>query len=286
MVALMKRSTETYAALQAVLVRIRALHNEFEANAPITSISRLSTAQQAENERRALRGAAIAVELGQLNGEATSLRKQYSEAMSAEQHPPAAEPTVSIEMQALVDKRTDLMEELIECGAVSVRNALPAVSGGDKAAQTALDRATRDGDRAFAQIGHADIAIAALKNRETEERREFIEREADGKFAAGQRLAEEIVAYAHSICLAEKSLTAMYARYHEKLRALPKTGVEIDYPRYNTLSSIGIRHRSAKANGLASVYDISVRDAVPLEDASRQLLKLAIKRPTPKADAA
>jgi hypothetical protein len=70
------------------------------------------------------------------------------------------------------------------------------------------------------------------------------------------------------------------------LRAIRKTGCDLDDPRMNVLSTVEVLHRAAKAAGLAGLLNISVRDAVPLADASRTLLKLAIRRPEVKSAAA
>jgi hypothetical protein len=79
-----------------------------------------------------------------------------------------------------------------------------------------------------------------------------------------------------------RALAGHLAQRPALLRALRKTGCGFDDPRMNTLSTVEILHRAAKAAGLADVLKISIRDAVPLEDASRTLLKLAIRRPEVK----
>jgi hypothetical protein len=275
----MKPSSKIYGDLQAMLAKIRGLHAEADACQPIRRDWRLSDAENAENSRRANRLGEIGAEIVKANAEASKLRREYSLAMADEQQPPPAAPAKS--MAEIPKLRKQIAEAQASIADLPERRR-PHVIGaarGDKRALAALDQIAAVDDTEQSRIEIAKAAIAEIETQNAEVEREFDQRTADAAFSAAQGKGEDLAAISHNIVLAEGSLTALYGQYYDCLRALRKTGASFDDARLNVLQSVEIRHRSAKAAGLATVYGISVRDAVPLEDATRTLLKLAIRRP-------
>jgi hypothetical protein len=282
----MKNSTALYAELQAVLQRIRGLNDEAEACQRSTRNWRLSAAEEKENARRGSRLYQISAEITKESAAASKLRREYSLAMADEQAPRPAAPAKSAAEIPKLQKQIAEAEASIANLSEQRRPHVVAAARGDKKAIAALDQIAAIEDTALNKIEIAKAAISEIETEAAEERREFLERSADMAFAGAQSAGEDIAAIAHNIDLAERSLSELYRQWEERLRSIRKTGASFDDARLNVLQSVEIRHRSAKAAGLAAVYGISVRDAVPLEDATRTLLKLAIRRPEIKGKAA
>lgn len=294
----MKQSAKIHAEFGALQQRINALYAEVDRCQPIdlpppesdvwirSAAGQVEANRQRENQRRRERVDQIAAELSKLNDDAARLRKAYAEAVTAERNQPSL-PPVSAEMLELLDKRGALADQLLELQASRVRHAL-AAAGGDKDAQTALDRARRDGELIWSRMQDMDIARTLLEAREAEQRREFQERTADSRFSAARRLAEEVAAHDHQTDLMMRALAEHLAKRAALLTEIRKTGCSLDSARINMLSTVEVLHRAAKHAGLAEFLGISVvhHAAGPLEDVSRKLLKLAIKRPNPKEEAA
>ena len=282
----MKRSTQLFTDLQATLQRIRSLHAEVEANQPIRRDWRLSDAENKENSRRSARLEELSVAIGNANLEAKRLRKAYSDAIADEQNPPPAAPAKSGAEISKLRKQIAEVESVLAGLPEQRRPHVVAAARGDKKAIAALDQIAAVEHAATDKIEIAKAAIAEIETQTVEERREFAERDADSRFAAAQRVAEEITAHDHSTDLMMKTLADHLAQRPQLLRAFRKTGCQFDDPRMNVLATVEILHRAAKSAGLAQLLQIQIRDAVPLEDASRTLLKLAIRRPAPKSAAA
>jgi hypothetical protein len=286
----MKKSTEIYTEIQSQLARLREIDAEVAQCQPIAARSStpLSTAEKDENHRRITRLDGLAVARTKVDAEYAALRRRYVEAMTAEQVPAPSGPA-PIKAMADVSK---LKKQIAEAEASIAdlpeqrRPYVVAASRGDRKALEALDKISAGEQKARDAIALATAAIAEIESQNAEIQREFAERDADARFAAAQSAGEDIAAIAHNIELAERSLGDLYRQWEQGLRAIRKTGATFDDARLNTLVSMEIRHRSAKANGVANVYGISVRDAVGLEDAARMLLRLAIQRPTVKDKAA
>jgi hypothetical protein len=275
----LKRSTEIYANLQIVLQRIRGLNAEVEANQPIRRDWRLSDAENNENRARSARLDELSIAIGNAELEAKRLRKAYSDAMADEQQPPPAAPAKSMAEVPKLRKQIADAEASIANLLEQRRPHVVAAARGDKKALAALDQIAAIEDTATNRIEIVKAAIAEIEAQNAEERREVVERDADSRFAAAQRVAEEISTHDRNIDLTMRALAEHLAQRSVRLRALRKTGATFDDARVNVLSTVEILHRAAKAAGLAELLGITVRDAVPLEDASRTLLKLAIRRP-------
>lgn len=295
----MKKSVGIFTELQAVIGRIRELNAEAVANAPLgppnpddfavirSGAQVAERARQRENANRSDRVARIDAEIRKAADEAAALRRRYAEAIATERWPSASQPVPSPAMTELHDKRGALVERLIELQAERVRQA-PAAAGGDKAAQTALDRSRREGEKIWSEVGDIDIAITLLEAREAEERHEFLERQADERFEAATAIGEKLTAAAAKIDGTMRELAAQFGEFERTARSVYKTGAEIDSSRMGSLLTVEARHRAAKSAGLAEPLGISVQihHASTFEDACRTLVRLAIKRPNPKRESA
>jgi FtsZ-binding cell division protein ZapB len=268
-----------------LVTRVKILNNEILAfereRDAISSRPRDRTAQAFDKMESDLKRVGREVEKRQ--AEAAKLRKEVATEMAS--RAAQREAVAAAEPVKLTSETPKLRKQIAECEKFladlpdSKRpHVLPAARG-DKKALEALDKVAASEQKARDTIALATAAIAEIETQNAEVQREFNERTADAAFSAAQGKGEDLAAIAHHIVLAERSLTALYGQYYECQRALRKTGASFDDARLNVLQSVEIRHRSAKAAGLATVYGISVRDAVPLEDATRTLLKLAIRRP-------
>jgi hypothetical protein len=277
----MKRSTEIYTELQATLAKIRSLNADADACRPITRQWRLSQAENAENERRATKLDQILAALRKAEIEARDLRKDYSAAMVAEQVPQVqAAPAKSVSEISKLQKQINEAEASLAELPEQRRPHVVAASRGDRKAVAALDQIATAENSALNRIDIAKSAIAEIETQAAEERREFLERDADSRFAAAQSAAAEVTAHDHATDLMMRALAEHLAKRPALLRAVRKSGCEIDDARMNVLATVEILHRAAKAAGLADILQISIRDAASLKDASRTLLKLAIRRPT------
>jgi hypothetical protein len=229
-------------------------------------------------------------EIAKRQAEAARIRKDVAAEVAARAAKRAADalpppPKAAAEVPKLRKQIADA--EAVLAGLPEQRRPhVVAAARGDKKAIAALDQIAAVEHAATDKIEIAKAAIAEIETQTAEERRGFAERDADSRFAAAQRVAEEIAAHDHSTDMMMRALAEHLAQRPALLRALRKTGCGFDAPRMNTLSTVEILHRAAKAAGLAQLLSISVRDAVPLEDASRTLLKLAIRRPAPNSAAA
>jgi len=279
----MIRSTQTFAELQIVLAKMRQLNADIDsdANQPIRSNwQQLTSAEQRENSRRQDRIDVFAAQLRKLETTAKTLRKAYSDAMAVEQvQPLPAAPA------KLVSEISKLQKQIAEAEATIAdlpEQRRPHVIGaarGDKRSLAALDQIAAVEDTAINRIEIARAAIAEIETQNAEVQREFDERTASSAFAAAQSCAENVIAHDHSTDMMMRALADHLAKRPTLLRAVRKTGCSLDDARMNVLATVEILHRAAKAAGLAEVLQISIRDAVPLEEASRMLLKLAIRRP-------
>jgi hypothetical protein len=274
---MMKTSTMIYADLQMVLARIRGLNAEAEACQPIRKPWRLSTAEENENYRRANRLDQIIAELARTHVGEIGLRKSYADTMAAEQAPPPAGPSESL--AALHARRDNIKRRLGDLVQERSKRALAGMEGNHKA-KAALEKAVADHAAGEIELQNVELAIKQAEQRDAEERREFTWRDAEAKFVAAQSAAVEVTAHDRETDTMMRALAEHLAKRPALLSAVRKTGCEIDDPRLNTLSTVEVLHRAAKAAGLADILRISIRDAVPLEEASRILLKLAIRRPT------
>jgi hypothetical protein len=189
--------------------------------------------------------------------------------MADEQKPPPAAPAKSMAEIPKLRKQIADAEASIADLAEQRRPHFVGAARGDKRALAALDQMAAIEDTATNKIEIAKAAITEIETQNAEVQREFNERAADERFLAAQRVAEEIAAHDHSTDLMMRALAEHLAQRPERLRALRKTGATFDDARMNTLSTVEILHRAAKAAGLAGLLNISVRDAVPLADASR-----------------
>jgi hypothetical protein len=275
----MKRSSEIYQTLQQTLAKVRELNAGAEANQPIRYNSKLTDAENGENYRRASRLDQIVAEISKANAEAAKLRREYALAMADEQKPPPAAPAKSAAEIPKLQKQIAEAEATIAGLSEQRRPHVVAAARGDKKALAALYHIAAIEDTAQNRIEIAAAAIREIETQTAEVQREFAERTADTAFAAAQSVAAEVTAHDHSTDLMMRALAEHLAKRPALLRAIRKTGCSLDDPRMNVLSTVEILHRAAKAAGLAPLLGISVRDSVALEDASRQLLKLAIRRP-------
>jgi hypothetical protein len=279
----MKRSTQLLLAdLNETLAKLRQLNAEAEAFQPILLTSVHQMRQDDENSRRAARLDRIIVEIGKANTHASQLRRDYSLAMADEQKPPPAAPAKSMAEIKKLQKQIAEAEATIADLAEHRRPHVVAAARGSKTAIAALDQIAAVEYTATNRIEIARAAIAEIEMQAGEELQEFQERSADAAFAAAQSAAEDVSNHDHTTDIMMRALAQHLAQRPALLRAIRKTGCPLDDPRMNTLSTVEILHRAAKAAGLAPLLGISVRDAVPLEDASRTLLKLAIRRPEVK----
>ena len=278
----MKRSSEIYQTLQQTLAKVRELNAGAEANQPIRYNSKLTDAENGENYRRASRLDQIVAEISKANAEAAKLRREYALAMADEQKPPPAAPAKSAAEIPRLQKQIAEAQASIADLPEQRRPHVVAAARGDKKALAALDQIAAVEDTATNRIDIAKAAIAEIETQNAEVQREFAERTADTAFAAAQSAGEDLIAHDHSTDLMMRALADHLAKRPGLLRAIRKTGCSLDDPRMNTLSTVEIVHRAAKAAGLAPLLGISVRDAVPLEEATRTLLRLAIRRPEVK----
>jgi hypothetical protein len=282
-----KRSTELLADLNETLAQLRGLNAEAdEACQPIRRDWRLSDAENRENSRRSARLDELSIELGNAELEAKRLRKAYSDAMAAEQQPPPAAPARSMAEVPKLQKQIGECQKFLSDLPEQRRPLTLPASRGDKKALDALEKIAGAETKALSTIALFSAAIIECEAQNAEERREFVERDAASRFAAAQRIAEEISAHDHSTDTLMRTLAEHLAQRPALLRDLRKCGATFDDVRLGTLSTVEILHRAAKASGLAALLGISVRDAVSLEDASRKLLRLAIRRPAPNSAAA
>jgi hypothetical protein len=282
----MKQSAKIFGELQTALTRIRELNAEADACQPIRREWRLTDKEGAENDRRATRLDQIAAELRKANAEASKLRREYSLAMADEQQPrPAAPAKSATEIPKLRKQIAEAEASIADLPDSKRPHVIPAARG-DKKALAALDQIAAVEDTAINRIEIARAAIAEIETQNAEVQREFAERDADAKFVAAQSAAAEVTAHDHSTDIMMRALAEHLAKRPALLRAIRKTGCEIDDARMNVLATVEVLHRAAKAAGLADILHISIRDAVPLEDAARTLLRLAIRRPEVKGKAA
>jgi hypothetical protein len=278
----MKDSTRIYNEIETRLARLREIDAEAAKCQPITRSWPLSTTEKAENHRRITRLDQIAVERAKIDGEYAALRRQCANAMAAEQAPAPSGPapiksTVDIpKLKKQIAEAEAAIAELPE----QRRRYVVAASRGDRKALEALDKIAAGEQKAQDTIALATAAIAEIESQNAEIQREFAERDADAKVVAAQSAAAKIIAHDRETDSMMRALAEHLVKRPALLRAVRKTGCEIDDPRMNVLSTVEVLHRAAKAAGLADILQISIRDAVPLEEASRMLLKLAIHRPT------
>jgi hypothetical protein len=265
----------------ALIERNRALGAEIDKNMPGRYAN--SPTQDAEVNRRRDLCDKLGAEITANETELTRLRKAAAAAREAEKNPA---PVVSERLQKLYDHRDIQARELELASEIFAQKSLAAIEGDDKKSREARDSAFERQANAILELRGLKYAIEQAEQREQEEREEFQRRAADTVFAAAQRAAEDAVAHDHATDVMMRALADHLAQRPALLRAIRKTGCQLDDARMNTLQTVEILHRAAKAAGLAPHLGISIRDAVPLESASTTILKLAIRRPEVKSAAA
>jgi hypothetical protein len=282
----MKRSTEIYTDLQTVLAKIRDLNTEAEAYQPIRLDWRLTDKQTEENHRRNALLDQIVMQLRKESAEASTLRKQYSDAMAEEKRAPVTAETISTEMAALLTKRDSYSDQLMILQAERVANAL-AAAGGDKKAISSMDRVAASEEKIWRQIQDIDVAKILLDARESEERKEFLERGADAKHNAGQAAVDPLLEWSSKAQRILNELAAHYGELPALRTALMKSGADVNTDLTNRLFIKAANDRAAKAAGLHHVFNIDATvTAAPLDETFRSVLRAAVRRPAPKSNAA
>lgn len=279
----MKESTRIYADLTATLEKIRGLHREFTANEPIVRSWKLAPAEEAENSRLADRRERISVEVAKLEAEATRLRKSYSDAMAAEQLPPAA-PATTPALDALQAKEHELAATIEAARGVRGDHALAALSG-DKKAQAALGKATDEQLIATLQLQNVALARTAAEEQRREEAQEFRERQADEALAAAKAAAADLVVWGRKFDNLCGYLSAHFDEFAALRTKLVKSNADINMGIVDQALSSASRTRAAKAAGLAAAFSIDTTvAAIALGPSIERALNVAIRRPQVKKE--
>jgi len=264
-------------AIERVLIRIRHLHADAEANQPLQFNRRLSAAEQRENERRRDRGDQIAAEIIAANAEAARLREAYAQALASEKAPQPVEPSPAL--KALYERHENSQMRLGRLTTARADFALKAADG-DTAAQKSLAKCCEDQARIATELENLALAIGQAEKREAEENREFFEREADEKHRVGLAAAENLIAWAEKVDNHLSYLASHFAELPALQKALAKSGANINTDVTSRLFIKAAHDRAVKAKGLHRFLNIDASvDGVPLGEAYRSLLRAAVRRP-------
>jgi hypothetical protein len=278
----MRKSSQHYAELQAVLQRIRELNANADACRPITHQSQLSPTEQREDERRATKLDQILGEIGKAEATAKTLRQQYSTAMAAElvQQPLPAAPAKSVSEIPRLQKQIAEAEASIAGLPEQRRPHVVAASRGDRKAVAALDQIAASENAALSKIDIAKAAIAEIEAQNTETQREFDERRADECHRAGLAAADAIVVWAEDFDEKLHAIAEHFAKLPELQKALAKSGASINTDLTNRIYTAASRDRAAKAANLHRIFSIDATvAATPLGEAFRSLMRAAVRRP-------
>jgi hypothetical protein len=285
----MKKSTEIYTELQQTLAKIRTLSAETDTNQPIRREWRLTQAENDENYRRSRRLDRIGAEIRQATSEASALRKQYSEAMAAEQRAPAPAETTAKSTSEIPKLRKQIAEcekFLADLPDSKRPHVLPAARG-DKKALDALDKIAAAEQKARDTIALSTAAIAEIEAQNAETQREFNERRADECHRAGLAAADAIVSWAEDFDVKLQAIAEHFAKLPDLQKALAKSGASINTDLTNRIYTAASRDRAAKAAHLHRVFSIDATvTATPLGEAFKSLLRAAVRRPDVKGKAA
>ncbi|MBR0797356.1 hypothetical protein JQ615_18370 [Bradyrhizobium jicamae] len=284
----MKPSVELEGDLGRTIGEILQLEAEWDRNRAAPSTHRLSASEDREEREKARRREAVTSEIRRLEGVAAGLRRDIANTRTTELAPVVqVVPSKGAAQMARVRENIESAQAEIENLHARQRELIVAAAAGDKAAARKLEELKIAAARAGNQIETGIEATELLQQQRAEELLEFSIRDADAKFTAGRNAAAAaVVAHDRATDEMMRALAGHLAERPALLNAVRKSGCEIDDARLNSLWTVEVLHRAAKASGLAGHLRIAIKDAVPLAQASDTLLRHTVRRPNLKDKAA
>ncbi|MBR0797302.1 hypothetical protein JQ615_18090 [Bradyrhizobium jicamae] len=266
---------------------ILQLEAEWDRNRALPSTRRLSASEDREEREKAQRREAVTSEIRRLEGVAAGLRRDIANTRNAELAPVVqVVPSKGAAQLARVQQNIESAQAEIENLHARQRELIVAAAAGDKGAARKLEELKIAAARAGNQIETGIEATELLQQQRAEELLEFSIRDADAKLMAAQNAAAAVVAHDRATDEMMRALAGHLAERPALLNAVRKSGCEIDDARMNSLWTVEVLHRAAKASGLAGHLRIAIKDAIPLAQASETLLRHAVRRPNLKDKAA
>ncbi|MGY3445630.1 hypothetical protein [Bradyrhizobium sp. USDA 4473] len=288
----MRSAAELENELRAIIAEIGRLEKVWDANRAITHNDynhfKYAKERNEENRQRADRREAASAEIRRLEGVAAGLRREHARARDAELAPkPVEAPSKTTAQMAQVTQNIRDGQAAIEDLHARQREVVVSAAAGDKAAGKKLEELKIAEMRAVNAIDVGLDAIEVLEDRRAEELREFAERDADSKFAAAQAVVGQMLDWSAETQRLLNELAAHFGKSPALQIALMKSGADVNTAITGSIFSRASNNRAAKAAGLQAIFDIDTTvKAVPLDEAFRSALKVAVRRPNPKEKAA